>query len=136
MALPLETNLNEDTGPVSEEVFQELTGTSPPNAVEIAALLPEAQRAALAVFCYRKRHLHALGLMIASTCSCGELVEAAGTGGEVIFKQSRDPEATLAKENLPSSHAAPKPITLANCAQVSLEFDDEDDDDEDDDFDD
>lgn len=134
MALPNKIDLNEDTGPVSEEVFQELTGTSPPNAVDIAASLPEAQRAALAVFCYRKRHLHALGLMIASTCSCAALVQAAGTGGEVIFNQSRDPEATLAKENLPSSHVAPKPITLANCAQVSLDYsdiDDEDDDDED-----
>lgn len=134
MALPLESNLNEDTGPVSEEVIEELKEASPPNAAAIASNLPEGQRAALAVFCYRKRHLHALGLTIASTCSNAALVEAAGTGGEVIFKQSRDPEATLAKERLPASHAAPKPITLANCADVA--FNPLDDDDDDDDFDD
>ena len=128
MAVPVHAYLNEDTGPVSESLFREISGSDTPNAVEIASALPEAQRAQLAVFCYRKRHLHELGLKIASTCSCNALVQAAGTGGQVIFDQSRDPDATLAKENLPPSHASPKPITLANC----IEFQDDDEEDEDD----
>ena len=121
MALPLESSLNEDTGPISESLFKQIKGAPTPNAVEIAATLPEAQRAQLAVFCYRKRHLHELGLKIASTCDLNSLLQAAGTGGEVIFKQSRDPEATLAKEAMPHSHASPKPVTLANCAQIDLD---------------
>jgi len=111
MSLPLETSLNEDTGPIPESLFKELSRASAPNAVEIAAGLPEDQRARLAVFCYRKRHLHPLGLRIASTCSLDALLRAAGTGGEVIFNQSRDPDATLAKESLPHAHTAPKPVT-------------------------
>ena len=130
MALPLESQLNEDTGPVSEKMFREINGAQTPNAVEIAATLPEGQRAQLAVFCYRKRHLHDLGLRIASTCGLNALLQAAGTGGEVIFKQSRDPDATLAKETVPASHAS-RPITLATCVrQIDLGSDDEDDDDD------
>lgn len=120
MGLPLKSSLNEDTGPIPESLFKELKGAGAPNAVDIASSLPEAQRAQLAVFCYRKRHLHELGLRIASTCEINSLLQAAGTGGEVIFNQSRDPDATLAKEAMPHAHSSPKPITLATCANVNM----------------
>lgn len=120
MALPLESLLNEDTGPIPEALFREIKQAQTPNAVEIAGSLPEGQRAQLAVFCYRKRHLHELGLRIASTCSLNALLKAAGAGGEVIFKQSRDPDVTLAKEAIPASHAS-RPITLATCAKIDLD---------------
>ncbi|MGI9412975.1 MAG: hypothetical protein ACR2PM_04865 [Hyphomicrobiales bacterium] len=107
------TALNEEPCPVSEDVFGKFRGTETPDAVEIAKSLPEAQRAQLAVFCYRKRHLHALGLHIAATCDLGALTKAAGPGGEVIFKQSRDPEETLEQERRSQSSSGPKPITLA-----------------------
>jgi hypothetical protein len=120
MSVPAFASLNEESCPVPEDVFQQVHGAEPPNAVAIAASLPEDQRASLAVFCYRKRHLHELGLMIASTCDCPSLIEAAGAGGRTIFEQSRDPQATLAKERRPQSHAGPKPVTLA--ARVQEEF--------------
>ncbi len=105
--------LNEEACPVPEEVLGKFQGSETPDAVEIAKSLPEAQRAQLAVFCYRKRHLHALGLFIAATCELNALLKAAGPGGEVIYKQSRDPEQTLEQERRSQSTSGPKPITLA-----------------------
>lgn len=128
--------LNEEACPVPEDVLGEFQGSETPDAVEVAKSLPEVQRAQLAVFCYRKRHLHALGLFIASTCELNALLKAAGPGGEVIFKQSRDPEQTLEQERKSQSHSGPKPITLAAGVQDQslvpvADVDDEDDDDDD-----
>ena len=65
------------------------------------------------MFCYNKRHLHALGLMIASTCERNILVEAGGRVGDTVFRQSRDPNKSLAAELQPPGYRAPKPISLA-----------------------
>ena len=45
-----------------EKVIEEVTGAGPADAVAVASLLPEPQRAALAQFCYGRRHLRHLGL--------------------------------------------------------------------------
>jgi hypothetical protein len=114
MTFPAFASLNEEECPVPEAVFRQVRGAEPPHALMIAGTLPQAQRARLAVFCYRKRHLHELGLMIASTCDCASLVGAAGTGGRVIFEQSRDPAKTLAQERRPTGHSGSRTITLAS----------------------
>ena len=115
MAIPLGVKLNEDPCPITEQLFGQLRQAPPPDAVEIAKTLPEPQRARLATFCYNKRHLHALGLMIASSCSRNALVDAGGGGGvgDTIFQQSRDPNKTLSAELQPSGFRSPKPISLA-----------------------
>ena len=46
---------------LSEKVIEEVTGAGPADAVAVATTLPEAQRAALAQFCYGRRHLRHLG---------------------------------------------------------------------------
>jgi hypothetical protein len=49
-------------------------------------------RANLAMFCYRKSHLHRTGLAIAATCDRATLIQSWGTAlGEAIFAQSREP---------------------------------------------
>ena len=113
MAFPLGPKLNEDPCPVTEELFGQLRRASPPEAVEIAKDLPEPQRARLATFCYNRRHLHALGLMIASSCDRRALVDADGTVGDTIFHQSRDPDKTLSQEAPPSGSRPQKRISLA-----------------------
>ncbi len=113
MAMSATAKLNEDLCPVSDDCFSELRQAEPPDAVEIAKTLPAQQRADLATFCYSRRHLHALGLMIASTCECRELVEASASAGPVLYQQSRDPDRTLAQESLPAGHRPPKPVSLA-----------------------
>lgn len=114
MARQFGLNINEDTCPVPEDLFGELRQANLPDAVEAVEDMPESQRARLASFCYNKRHLYSLGLMIASTCSRSSLVNAAGNAGEAIFRQSRDAAKTFSEEILPPGHRPKKAISLAH----------------------
>ena len=109
-------SLNEKAIPVAESLFSELVGAEPKEAVEVARSLPLENRARLAAFCYSKRHLNHLGLMIASTCDRMALRRAFGTAGEVVFRQSRDVEKTLSQQK--KSRAEATKITLAKSANV------------------
>ena len=116
MLAPQQLRLNEEEVPIPEGLFGRLSLASPPDAVEIAKSLPEPERARLAAFCYYRRHRHALGLMIAASCSRGALVKAAGHAGRAIFDQSRDPQKTMLEESRSSGTATPKPVSLAGKA--------------------
>ncbi len=107
-------SLNEAAIPVAENLFGQLTQAEPKDAVEIARQLPLQNRARLAAFCYGKRHLNHLGLLLAATCDRMSLRRAMGIAGDVVFQQSRDVEKTLdqAKEKTASK------ITLATAANV------------------
>lgn len=107
-------SLNEAAIPVAENLFGQLTQAEPKDAVEIARQLPLQNRARLAAFCYGKRHLNHLGLLLAATCDRMSLRRAMGNAGDVVFQQSRDVEKTLdqAKEKTASK------ITLATAANV------------------
>ena len=77
-------------------------------------MLPELSlqdRAYLAMFCYRKSHLHRIGLAIAATCDETALVATWGTAlGQTLYAQSREkPAAPL---RAPGPHRAK--ITLAS----------------------
>ena len=113
MAAPLRSMLNEEPCPVPVQLFGKLHKSSPPDAAEIAKTLPEAQRARLAVFCYHRQHLRSLAFAIASTCERESLIKAAGGAGEVIFKQSRDPNQALSAAVLPRNAGQTSKITLA-----------------------
>ena len=110
MAVPLDVIPNEDSCPITEQLFGQLSRALPPDAVEIAKALPDPQRARLATFCYYRRHLHALGLIIASTCDRNALIDAGGGAGDTIYRQSRDPNKTLSEE---VGYRPKKPISLA-----------------------
>lgn len=105
--------LNEEQCPIPEDILGQMHEANPADAAEVAAKLPEAQRAQLAAFCYERRHLHHLGLVIASTCGQLALRKAFGLAGDVVFKQSRKPDETVAKERRNTNSAPPKPVTLA-----------------------
>ena len=119
MAYATNARLNEDDWPAPQLDLGQLQKASPPEAIEIAKTLPEGQRACLAAFCYNKRHLHALALMIGSTCERDALVAACSVSGEAIYLQSRDPEKTLSKETHAGGARPPRPITLAGCGNES-----------------
>lgn len=108
-------SLNEASIPVPEDLFGQLTQAEPKDAVEIARQLPLENRARLAAFCYGKRHLNHLGLLLAATCDRMSLRRTMGNAGDVVFQQSRDVEKTLgeAKEKPSASK-----ITLATAANV------------------
>jgi hypothetical protein len=59
---------------------------------DIVAELTASERARLAVFCYGRAHLNAIGLAIAATCDLEHLVAASSsaTAGQALFTQSRD----------------------------------------------
>src|SRR5262249_33519692 len=68
-------------------------------------------RAMLALFCYRRSHLHSLALSIAASCTERDLVNIGGRVGSTLYALSRE---------APTSRAAPttgyngrKPITLS-----------------------
>jgi hypothetical protein len=65
-------------------------------------------RAMLALFCYRRSHLHSLAIAIAASCSERELIQAGGRVGSTLYTLSREPAAHAG----PSSSGR-KPITLS-----------------------
>ena len=109
-------SLNETSIPIPENLFGQLAQAEPADAVEIAKDLPLQNRARLAAFCYARRHLNHLGLLIASTCDLMTLKRAMGTAGEVVYRQSRDVEKTIAAER--GKRSASSKITLATAANV------------------
>lgn len=117
-------SLNEDPCPISESALGDLRESNPVEAIAVASELPEAQRARLAAFCYERQHLHHLGLMIASTCGLFHLKRVFGNGGEVIFRQSRDPHKTIAEQRRNSNQHFSKPVTLASLAPHEVETED------------
>src|SRR5262249_61353334 len=77
-----------DFCPVRDELLGEMYRASEsglPRLVESVA--PEA-RARLALFCYRRSHLHSLAVAIAASCSERELVGNGGPGGATLHARS------------------------------------------------
>ena len=109
-------SLNEAACPAPEPIVARIMHADPKDAAEIARELPEENRARLAAFCYARKHMNHLGLLIASTCSMPALRRAFGTAAPVVFRQCQDVEATIAEGKRHSGHA--KEITLANMANV------------------
>lgn len=109
-------SLNEAVAPVDDSLFAKIVHAEPTEAIEVAGSLPLENRARLAAFCYARRHLNHLGLLIASTCDRMALRRAFGTAGDVVFRQSRNVEKTLATQRRDREHAVK--VTLANSANV------------------
>ena len=114
--MPAAHSLNEASIPVPENLFGRLASAEPKDAVEIARALPLENRARLAAFCYGKRHLNHLGLLLAATCDRMSLRRAMGNAGDVVFMQSRDVEKTLSEGK--EARSAQTKITLASAANV------------------
>jgi hypothetical protein len=65
----------------------------------------------LALFCYRRSHLHSLALSIAASCSERELIQLGGRVGSTLYALSREPAAARTVPS--SSYGHRKPITLS-----------------------
>jgi len=78
--------------------------------LEVIAPLEPHRRAGLAAFCYRRSHLHGVGLTIAATCEQLTLMQVLGTAvGTVLYTQAHARKMTA--HRAPGSNR-PK-ITLA-----------------------
>jgi len=120
-----------DFCPVRDELLGEMYRANEnglPMLVESVSVSSDV-RAMLALFCYRRSHLHSLALSIAASCSERELIQLGGRVGSTLYALSRQTPAT--RSVAASSYGNRKPITLSTkplstFSSVEDEFDDED----------
>jgi hypothetical protein len=115
-----------DFCPVRDELLGEMYRANENGLPRLVESVSSEVRAMLALFCYRRSHLHSLALAIAASCNERELIQLGGRVGSTLYALSREPVARVA----PSSSNR-KPITLSTkpltpYAQVEDELDDED----------
>jgi hypothetical protein len=116
-----------DFCPVRDELLGEMYRANASGLTKLVESLSSEVRAMLALFCYRRSHLHALALSIASSCSERELTQLGGRVGSTLYALSRESAARSAPA---SSYGHRKPITLSTkplstFAPLEDELDDE-----------
>ncbi len=79
------TLLAEELCPVSDVLFARLYRAGPDGLAALVNTVPADTRAMLAVYCYRRAHLQALGLSIAETCSEQDLQRFGGRMGAELL---------------------------------------------------
>ena len=100
-----------DSCPVRDELLGEMYRASEHGLPMLVESVSPQVRAMLALFCYRRSHLYALSLSIASSCNERDLINIGGRVGSTLYALSREAPASRA---LPStSHSGRKPITLS-----------------------
>jgi hypothetical protein len=97
-----------DVCPVRDELLGQMYRASPAGLQALVESVSSDVRARLALFCYRRNHLHSLALAIAASCSERELAYFGGHVGNTLYKLSRQPARTTTP-----SHSTRKPITLS-----------------------
>jgi hypothetical protein len=76
----------EEDCPVPESVLGDLYRSNPEG---LQATISPSVRAMLAVYCYRRSHLHSIALAIASSCDKDDLIIFGGDPGAALFEQAR-----------------------------------------------
>jgi len=99
-----------DFCPVREELLGEMYRASTSGLPRLVESVASDVRARLALFCYRKSHLHSLALAIAASCSERDLIIFGGRVGAALYALSRQAPST--REATPS-YGTRKPITLS-----------------------
>lgn len=97
-----------DFCPVRDELLGEMYRANENGLPRLVESVSSEVRAMLALFCYRRSHLHSLALAIAASCSERELAQLGGRVGSTLYALSREPAPRIA----PSSSNR-KPITLS-----------------------
>jgi hypothetical protein len=116
-----------DFCPVRDELLGQMYRANEHGLARLVESVSSDVRAKLALFCYRRSHLHSLALAIAASCSERELVEMGGRVGSALYALSREP----ASRTAPTASGNRKPITLSTKPLSTLvpldeEIDDED----------
>jgi len=88
--LPSRCELADDVCPISDDLLGELYRANDLFVPGFVSTLAPDVRALLALFCYRRSHLHSMGLGIASSCDKDNLVWAGGSVGAFLFASSRE----------------------------------------------
>jgi hypothetical protein len=114
-----------DFCPVRDELLGQMYRANAGGLPVLVDSVSSDVRAMLALFCYRRSHLHSLALAIAASCTERELIQLGGRVGSTLYALSREP----ARAAQPSGSR--KPITLSTkplstFAAIVDEVDDED----------
>jgi hypothetical protein len=106
---PSRDAFDSDSCPVGDDLLGELYRANENGLPALVESVSSEVRATLALFCYRRSHLHSLAVAIASTCSERELMQLGGRVGSVLYAQSRD------STSIPEvrSSGGRKPISLS-----------------------
>ena len=100
-----------DFCPVREDLLGEMYRASESGLPRLVETVTPDVRAMLALFCYRRNHLHSLALTIAASCTERDLYQLGGRVGSTLYALSR--EATSTRPAATSSYGHRKPITLS-----------------------
>jgi hypothetical protein len=112
-----------DFCPVRDELFGEFYRADQNGLSRLVESVAPDVRAMLALFCYRRAHLHSLAVAIASSCSDRDLFKIGGRVGLALYALSRE---TAPARLAPVSSHGRKPITLSTTPLRALAaFDDE-----------
>ena len=79
-----------DFCPVRDELLGEMYRANENGLPQLVESVSSDVRAMLALFCYRRSHLHSLALSIAASCSERELIEFGGRVGSTLYALSRE----------------------------------------------
>jgi hypothetical protein len=117
-----------DFCPVREELLGELYRASESGLPQLVESVSSDVRAMLALFCYRRSHLHSLALSIAASCDERDLIQLGGRVGSTLFALSRN--GAVSPRATPAYAGNRKPITLSTkplspMAQPDHDIDDE-----------
>ena len=94
--------------PVRDELLGEMYRANEHGLARLVDSVSPDVRAQLALFCYRKSHLHSLALSIASSCNERDLILLGGRVGASLYAQCRQPA-----ERARPPAGGRKPITLS-----------------------
>jgi len=109
--IPSRDAYDSDTCPVRDELLGEMYRASEHGLPMLVESVSPQLRAMLALFCYRRSHLHSLALSIAASCSERDLVHIGGRVGSTLYALSREAPASRAVPS--TSYGGRKPITLS-----------------------
>ena len=100
-----------------------LYGAASQGIDDIVANLTASERARLAVFCYGRAHLNAVGLRIAAQCDLDHLIAAShsATAGQMLFSQSREDIGRSGKPTRRASITLPSTVSSAFAARAVQE---------------
>jgi hypothetical protein len=115
------SELADDVCPVCDELLGELHRANDLSVPGFVSTLAPDTRALLALFCYRRRHLHFRGIAIAASCDEHSLVWAGGSVGAFLYASSRD----LPRQKALSRRVNRRKITLATGVRRMFSADDE-----------
>ena len=117
-----------DFCPVRDDLLGEMYRANANGLPVLVESVSSEVRAMLALFCYRRSHLHALAVAIAASCTERELIQLGGRVGSTLYALSREP---AARSTPSSTYGHRKAITLSTkplstFAPIDDEIDDED----------